>query len=184
MRVVLDPVEVLDLAEVAARIEYAKRNLASRDWGVTSWASRLYSLCAERSVAKSLGCEHDPVVLLGGDGHIDLWLPFGTPVGRSIEVRFRRKRQRDLATQGLRFWEELIADIYVLVWPTHDGDWSPLDGFDIVGWATRGDFHQRIVSRPPIRMKGEKWEIPYSELRDFRELVSLSRARVAQANRR
>jgi len=184
MLVVLDPAEVLDLAEVAARIEYGKRGIPSRDWGVTSWSSRLYSLCAERAVARALGCEHDPVVLVGGDGHVDLWLPEETAVGRSIEVRFRRQRNRDLATQGLRFWEELVADIYVLVWPSAAEDWSPLDGFDIVGWVTRDDFHRRIVSRPPIRMKGEKWEIPYSDLRDFRELVSLSRGRAGQASRR
>lgn len=182
MLVKLMPEEILELAQVAAAIEHSKRRFGKADWGVSSLASRLYAVCAERAVAKALGCEHELVVLPGGDGHVDLVLPQETPVGRTIEVRFRRKRQTDLATQGLRFWEELVADLYVLVWPAREGEWTPLDGFDIVGWATRDDFLQRIVSRPPIRMRGEKWELRYSELRDWGQLVSLLQERAEQAS--
>jgi len=177
------PVELLSLAKTAAGIEYSKRMLRRSDWGVNSLASRIYALGAERAVAKALGCTHDPVVLPGGDGHVDLQIPVVTPFGKTIEVRFRRKRGGDLATQGLRFWEELVADVYVLVWPSEGQNWTPLCGYCVVGWATRDDFLRRIVSRPPIRMRGEKWEIPFSELRDFRVLVSLLRGRAEAARR-
>jgi len=182
MLVTLPPEEVLELAQVAAAIECSKRRFGNTNWGVSSLASRLYSLCAERCVASLLGCKHEVTVLPGGDGGIDLVLPRETAYGRTIDVKFRRVRNTDLATRGLRFWEELVADLYVLVWPAGEEGWTPLDGFDVVGWATREDFLKRIVSRPPVRMRGEKWEIRYSELRDWGQLVSLLQERAEQAS--
>lgn len=173
MLVVLDEADLDQLRMLARAIEMSKCHLPSPDWGVDSEESRFLSLCAERCVAQVLGCVHDPQVLPGGDGHIDLWLPRPTEYGQTLEVKFRRERYRDLATTGLRFWEELQADLYVLVWPSRDGVWQPGDGFEIVGFATKQDFHQRIISRPPVRWRGEKWEIRWQDLRAFGELFSV-----------
>ena len=171
MTVTLDEEELLSLYETAEAIEKNKARIPSTHWGVDSLESRFLSLCAERAVAKLLGCTHEVQVLSGGDGHVDLVLPRPTRYGFTVEVKFRRERLRDLATSGLRFWEELKADIYVLVWPSADQGWSPEQGFTVVGFATRQQFLSRIVARPPIRMRGEKWDIPWHELTPISVLV-------------
>jgi hypothetical protein len=162
--VALDEEELLSLYEVAQAIERNKRHIPSEHWGVDSLESRFLSLCAERAVAKLLGCLHEVKVLSGGDGHVDLVLPKPTRFGFTVEVKFRRERGRDLATARLRFWEELRSDIYVLVWPSSDQDWNPEQGFTVVGFATRQQFLERIIARPPVRFRGEKWDIPWQEL--------------------
>lgn len=167
----LDEDELLSLYERAQAIERNKARLPSEHWGVDSLESRFLALCAERAVAKLLGCAHEVQVLAGGDGHVDLVLPRPTRFGFTIEVKFRRERMRDLATSGLRFWEELRSDIYVLVWPSQDQGWSPEQGFTVVGFATRQQFLRRVIARPPIRMRGEKWDIPWQELMPIAVLV-------------
>jgi hypothetical protein len=164
--------ELVDLYRAAHAIEESKRGYATSDWGVDSLESRFLSLCAERCVAKLLGCRHDIEVLPAGDGGIDLVLPRETMYGRTIEVKFRRSRKTDIATATLRFWEELVADIYVLVWPATDVGWAPEQGFTVVGFATRRQFHERILARPPIRMRGEKWELPWQDLAPIEVLIA------------
>jgi hypothetical protein len=168
----LEPVELEDLWQIAGAIEESKAGLPSPDWGVDSRESRFLSLCAERCVAHLLGCRHEVAVLPGGDGGIDLVLPRETVYGRTVEVKFRRTRKSDIATASLRFWEELVADIYVLVWPAVDQGWSPERGFTVVGFATRRQFHERILARPPVRMRGEKWEIPWQDLAPIEVLMA------------
>jgi hypothetical protein len=175
----LEPGELAELWRVAESIEESKQRFPSSDWGVDSLESRFFSLCAERCVAQLLGCEHEIQVLPGGDGGIDLVLPRETIYGRTVEVKFRRSRKSDIATTSLRFWEELVADIYVLVWPAVDVSWSPDLGFTVVGFATRRQFHERILSRPPVRMKGEKWEIPWQELWPVEVLIAEVRSEAA-----
>lgn len=124
--------ELAELRRLAGAIEESKERFPASDWGVDSLESRFLALCAERCVAQLLGCEHEVQVLPGGDGGIDLVLPRETAYGRTVEVKFRRSRKSDLATASLRFWEELVADIYVLVWPaaeqggppSRDSPWS------------------------------------------------------------
>jgi len=176
--------ELVELRRIASAIEESKGKFPSSDWGVDSLESRFLSLCAERCVAHLLGCEHDIQVLPGGDGGIDLVLPRETVYGRTIEVKFRRSRKSDIATASLRFWEELVADIYVLVWPAVEPGWTPEQGFTVVGFATRRQFHERILSRPPVRMRGEKWEIPWQDLQPIEVLIAEVRGETAHRDSR
>ncbi len=164
--------ELTELRRIAGAIEESKERFPSADWGVDNLESRFLSLCAERCVARLLGCEHEVEVLPGGDGGIDLVLPRETTYGRTVEVKFRRSRKSDIATASIRFWKELVADIYVLVWPAVEPGWSPEQGFTVVGFATRRQFHERILARPPVRMRGEKWEIPWQELVPIEVLIA------------
>ncbi|GBD21754.1 hypothetical protein HRbin28_02213 [bacterium HR28] len=185
MRYVRLPDEDLEaLRRMAADIEESKRRYPTVDWGVDSLESRFLSLCAERCVAVLLGCEHEVAVLPAGDGGVDLVLPRETRFGRTVEVKFRRSRKTDLATASLRFWEELVADIYVLVWPACEQGWEPNQGFTVVGFATKRQFHERILARPPIRMKGEKWEIPWQDLRPIEVLIQEVRDEATHRDRR
>jgi len=168
----LEPGELEELWRIAGAIEESKLHLPSPDWGVNTLESRFLSLCAERCVARLLGCAHEVEVLPAGDGGIDLVLPRETVYGRTVEVKFRRNRKSDIATATIRFWEELVADIYVLVWPAAEQGWLPDQGFTVVGFATRRQFHERILARPPVRMKGEKWEIPWQDLVPIEVLIA------------
>jgi len=175
----LEPHVLAELWRIAGAIEASKARFPSPDWGVDSLESRFLSLCAERCVALLLGCEHEVQVLPGGDGGVDLVLSRETVYGRTVEVKFRRSRKTDIATASLRFWEELVADIYVLVWPALEHGWKAEQGFTVVGFATRRQFHERILARPPVRMKGEKWEIPWQELLPIEILIEEVRSEAA-----
>ena len=122
--------------------------------------ARVKSFCAETAVAKVLGIPAPAWPILdGGDRKIDLTLPDG----QTVQVKYRGERGRDIATEGLDFWDELRADYYVLVWPGRE----PGRIFTVVGWATREDFFRRVTDRPPVRMRGRKWEIRWQDLRDI-----------------
>lgn len=130
---------------------------SSDKYGVDPFDSRYQSFCAEIAVSKVLGIPEPAWPLYaGGDGKVDL----RTADGASVQVKYRGERQRDLATEGLDFWSELKADIYVLVWPGLEGAGS----YTVVGWCTRKDFFSRVTERPPVRMKGLKYELRWQDL--------------------
>lgn len=134
------------------------------------------SFRAELAVARFLGLDLEWEILDGGDDKIDIHLPHpvwmlddgGSGVeAKTVQVKHRGERRRDLATDGLGFFRELKADIYVLAWPAEEGD-----AITLVGWCTRRDFFNRITSRAPIRMLGDKYEMKWeTELRDMRDLL-------------
>lgn len=145
--------------------------------GNDSLSIRIASFRAELAVATALGIEHPGwAVLAGGDGKIDLTLPSRTRPGQTIQVKWRGEPERDLATEGLRFWDELVADIYVLTWP----GLPPVDGeppgqmgaITVVGWCTLDDFLHRIIARAPVRMRGEKWEVRWQDLHPIETLIA------------
>ncbi|MCC6629689.1 MAG: hypothetical protein IT340_20105 [Chloroflexi bacterium] len=128
---------------------------------------RWQSFRAEQAVANALGLgDLTWAIYDGGDGKVDLTLPFPTAVGATGQVKYRSERQRDLATDGLDFHAELQAHWYVLVWPAAVGD-----ALDIVGWCSRRDFLHRIMAREPVRMQGKKFEMRWQELRPIATLI-------------
>jgi len=141
-------------------------------YGVDPLESRYQSFCAEAAVAKVLGIpEPEWPVLPGGDGKIDLT----TPAGLTVQVKYRGERGRDLATEGLDFWDELRADVYVLVWPSLWGAGS----YTVVGWCSREEFFNRILTREPVRMKGRKFEMRWQDMRPMPELVWLTAGEIS-----
>lgn len=151
--------------------------------GNDSLSIRIASFRAELAVATALGIDHPGwAVLAGGDGKIDLTLPYPARPGQTIQVKWRGEPERDLATEGLRFWDELVADIYVLTWPglpradgaqsaelTRPGDAGAIT---VVGWCTLDDFLHRIIARAPVRMRGEKWEVRWQDLHPIETLIA------------
>lgn len=91
------------------------------------------------------------------------------PDGRAVQVKYRGKRGWDLATDYTdKLHKELRADIYVLVWP------GEAEGvYTLVGYCTQDDWKERIVSpRPPIFLRGYRYEIRWPDLRPISELMS------------
>lgn len=160
--VYLSPREQRELQALAVAINENKRHLPARTWHHDAFQARYLSLCAERAVARITGAEHQVAVYPGGDKGIDLVLP----TGQTVQVKARSQRYRDLATDGIRFWEELQADVYILCWPTEDQQ-----GITIVGYVTRERFLSWIISHRPQRLRGEKWVIPWQELDSVHDLL-------------
>lgn len=169
--VTLTPEEDSKAAAAALAVNENKERLGkpTRQWGAKApdaFDIRYQSFRAELAVAKVLGLAHTGwEILAGGDGKIDLTVPFPTRLGTTIQVKYRGERNRDLATEGIYFWRELKCAIYVVAWP------GPTGSVTLAGWCTRGDFLDRIVSRPPVRMLGEKWEMRWQDLRPMSQLV-------------
>jgi hypothetical protein len=169
----LTPEEVAHCEESARAVNENKyRNgLPDNLWTVAGeepdpLATRSAAFRAEYALAKYLGLGKLTWKLYKyGDGRIDLVIPFPCPVGRTIQVKHRNQRQRDMATAGLDFHHELQADLYVLTWPLDKTD------ITLVGWCTRDDFLQRIAMRPPVRMNGLKYEMCWDS--DLRSMPSL-----------
>lgn len=127
---------------------------------------------AELALAKALGIPLSVEVLDGNDGGIDLVLPVPIPEGVTVDVKWRSERERDLATDGLNFHYELRADLYVLAWPGDE------DRVCLVGYCTRGEFLYRVLSRPPVRLRGWRYEMRWQELHPIEELLAkVERAR-------
>ena len=160
--VYLTPDEEAHAADIAREINANKARLHKkpRVWNpkVDADTMRLQAMRSELALSKVLGLPWHPAILPGGDGKIDIRLPVPTRYGQTIQVKMRTERERDLATDTLNFWDELRADIYVLVWPTADGG-----GLTLVGWCQAADFWERIFSRPPVRMAGYKYEMKWDE---------------------
>lgn len=130
--------------------------------------SRIDAIRSECALAKVLGLPYSVEVYDGGDGGVDLWLPELTPLGRSIQVKWRSEPERDIATDTLNFHKDLKADIYVLTWPGAGRK------ITLVGYCTKKDFIKRILERPPDRLLGFKWAMKWdSELRPIEELIDV-----------
>jgi hypothetical protein len=168
---------VLAAFEVNENKEHLGKNTTAwtrRGEQVDPTLQRADAFRAEYAVAKLCGLPPLTWQLFdGGDGKIDLVLPYPTPLGQRVQVKHRSERNRDLATSSLDHHDELKADLYVLAWPALDRDSG---GIDLIGWCTRDDFLARIMdlSRPPVRMLGLRYEMVWH--RDLRPMQTLVEA--------
>jgi len=174
IEVSLSPEEVAKAANAARAVNENKNRVGKphKSWGPTApdeFTSRSESFKAELAVAKALGLDHGWEIFDGGDGRVDIRLPHPVTIPvtflpwspidvQTIQVKYRGEPFRDLATEGLNFWRELKADIYILVWPGQADD-----SLLLVGWCTRDQFVNRIFSRPPVRMLGDKYEMRWED---------------------
>jgi hypothetical protein len=129
-------------------------------------ANRVNSFRAECALAKVLGIPYSIEILSGGDGGVDLRLPVPCSHGQTLQMKWRGERNRDIATDGLNFHRDLKCDIYVLAWPS-----VTLLDVTLVGFCTKRDWLKRILARPPVRMRGDKWEMKYQDLRPIAGLI-------------
>ena len=161
-----------------ARLGMGKGGSAARYGDLDADANRVNSFRAECATAKALGLPYSVSILKGGDGGVDLRLKAPTVYGDTVQVKWRAERDRDIATDGLDVSKDLRADIYVLAWP------GPMERYiTLVGWATYDDWYFRIwdreTRRPPVRMRGYKYEILWQELRPMAELIEEARRQAA-----
>lgn len=184
IEVFLTAQEEAHAAEIARQINANKDRLGKphREWkkGIDPYQIRRDSCRAELAFSKVVGLDWDPPILPGGDGKIDITLPWPTRYGATVQIKWRSEPERDLATEGLDFWDELRADIYVLAWPGQAGS------IVLAGWATRIDFWDRIFSRPPVRMLGRKYELRWQdELYPIETLIEeIERAKAVDCDQR
>jgi len=149
-----------------------KKTHGSRYDDIDIDVSRVNAVRSERAVAKALGVLYSVEILPGGDGGVDLTLPVPCRFGRTVQVKWRRERERDLATETSgNLSKDLRADIYVLTWP------ATVDRLiTLVGFATMDDWKKRVFSRPAVWMRGEKWELKWdTELRPITTLIDAVR---------
>lgn len=139
--------------------------------GIDEDASRINAIRSEYAVAKALGVLYSVDILPGGDGGVDITLPVPCRFGKTVQVKWRSERGRDLATDTSgNLSKDLRADMYVLTWPGIEAGYITL-----VGFATMDDWKKRVFSRPAIYMRGEKWELKPSELRPITTLIDAVR---------
>jgi hypothetical protein len=143
----------------------SKRNWARDANAVENW---YHSLKAELAVAKHFGLVPPAWELFQGSG--DKGSDLLTTFGKEVQVKYRRSRGTDLATKNLELYTELKPDFYVLVWPGEDG--ADDASADVVGWCTRDEFLARILSRAPVRLAGQRYEMKPEELHSATEALT------------
>lgn len=173
--VVISHDDALMCEDAATAVEHHRRTTATwmplLETALDSTLTRSVAFGAELAVARYLGLA-DPIWELGwGDGGVDLTLDMPLPDGDStIQVKYRRVQGKDMALEGLDFWKELRADLYVLtqpgLLPRNDGS----VGYELVGWCRRADWFHRVTARPPIWMHGRKYEMMPRELQPLSSL--------------
>jgi hypothetical protein len=154
------------------RLGKGRRGSGNRYEGIDADVSRINAIRSEYAVAKALGVLYDCEILPGGDGGVDVTLPVPCRFGKTVQVKWRSERERDLATETSgNLARDLRADIYILTWP------GAVDRYiTLVGFATMDDWRKRVFSRPAVWMRGEKWELRWkTELRPMQTLVEAVR---------
>lgn len=152
-----------------------KAGLRSKKFGdLPDIATHLMGAKAELAVARLLGLRVNERLIIGGNkGGVDLV----TPLGATLDVRFRSERGRSLVSKDAR-GSDMRADIFVLVWPGLDLETAigtpsetsdPPDTYEAVGWLTRGLWSGWAVS---ATLRDTRLEVDAARLLWFEDLLT------------